>query len=85
VVAAVCCCRRGPPLVRIRPRREYSGPRPPHGAYARILPIMPLACQEIGDRLWSSFAFFPVLTACGPTGFRFSRLRGHASGVPVGG
>jgi hypothetical protein len=34
VVAAVCCCHRGPLLVRTRPRCEASGPRPPHAAYA---------------------------------------------------
>jgi hypothetical protein len=37
VVAAVCCCRRGPPLVGIRHGGEDSGPRPPHGAYAATI------------------------------------------------
>jgi hypothetical protein len=38
VVAAVCCCRRGP-AARPYPATagEHSGPRPPHGAYAATI------------------------------------------------
>ena len=37
MVAAVCCYRRGPAARAYRPPRGYSGPRPPHGAYAATI------------------------------------------------